>query len=78
VAITPLAGAFLLICGVVMMARAAIARGRLSDPNPKPNDPASTLEPRHRGTGFLGLGANGPGLALVVLGGLLLLLPLIL
>jgi hypothetical protein len=69
-----LLGALLLIGGFAYMAWAAIRRGRLSDPAGNPNDAGKrTLEPRHRGLGFLGLHANWPGLLLAVLGGLLLL-----
>ena len=70
-----LIGALLVICGVVYMARAAINRGRMSDPRPSSGDTGGTLEPRHRGVGFLGLGANWPGLAMLAAGALLLLLP---
>ena len=72
-------GALLLIAGTGLLARAAIARGRLSDQRHNPGDTAGrTLEPRHKGVGFLGLSASWPGLLLVVLGGLMLLSPLIL
>jgi hypothetical protein len=69
-----LTGALLFIAGVVYMAAVAIYRGRMSDPGADPSDPA-TLEPRHRGVGFLGWKANWPGIAMIVLGALLLLLP---
>ncbi len=74
-----LIGALLIVAGVVWMAAVAIRRGRMSDPHHNPEDTADlTLEPRHRGLRFLGLGMNWPGLALVVAGGaLLLLLPLL-
>lgn len=65
-------GALLFICGVLYMAGAAIWRGRLSDPSPTPAAGA-TLEPTHRGVGFLGLGPNWPGIALIVVGAILLL-----
>jgi hypothetical protein len=72
-----LIGALLILCGVVYMAAAALNRGRMSDPHRNPEDTTdTTLEPRHRGLGFLGLTANWPGLALAVLGGIMLLLPL--
>ena len=72
-----LLGALLIIGGVVWMAGAAAYRGRLSDPGPNPNDTARpTLEPRHRGVGFLGLKANWPGIAMVLLGALLIFAPL--
>ena len=71
-----LVGALLMIGGVVQLARAAIYRGRMSDPDPHPGDTAvPTLEPSQRGTGFLGLRANWPGLAMIAAGALLLLLP---
>ena len=70
-----LIGALLLLGGVVYMAWAAIDRGRMSDPGPSPNDGVRrTLEPAHRGLGFLGLKANWPGLAMLAVGALLLLL----
>jgi hypothetical protein len=75
-----LIGALLILCGVVFMAGAAVYRGRMSDPHPNPHDTAApTLEPRHRGLGFLGLKANWPGLLMIVIGGLMLLVvPLLL
>jgi hypothetical protein len=67
-------GALMVLAGVVYMAWAAIRRGRMSDPTPNPNEAGKpTLEPRHRGVGFLGWEANWPGLVLVALGALLLL-----
>ena len=69
-----LLGALLLFGGVVYMGWTAIHRGRMSDPGSDPGgDVERTLEPRHRGLGFLGLAANWPGLAMVILGSLLLL-----
>lgn len=69
-----LLGALLLLGGLVYMAGAAINRGRMSDPTANPNDAGKrTLEPRHRGVGFLGWRANWPGLVLAVLGAVLLL-----
>lgn len=69
-------GALLILAGVVFMAEAAIRRGRMSDPRHNPEDTADkTLEPRRRGMGFLGLGANAPGIALVAAGAALLLAP---
>ena len=68
-----LIGAILLLGGLVYMAWAAINRGRMSDPTANPNDAGKrTLEPRHRGLGFLSWRANWPGLVLAALGGLLL------
>jgi hypothetical protein len=72
-------GALLVLAGIVWMARAAIARGRLSDPRHNPGDAVDvTLEPQSKGLGFLRLGVNWPGLLLIVLGGLMLLSPLVL
>ena len=75
----PLLGALLILGGILYMAAAAIYRGRMSDPRPNPEDTTgATLEPRNPDLGFLGLTANWPGLGLVVLGGILMLLPLVL
>jgi hypothetical protein len=50
----------------------------MSDPRPNPGDTAErTLEPRRRDLGFLGLHDNWPGLAVAIVGGLLLLVPLL-
>jgi hypothetical protein len=69
-----LLGALLLVGGLVYMARAAIHRGRMSDPAANQNDAGKrTLEPGHRGLGFLGWRANWPGIVLAALGGFLLL-----
>jgi hypothetical protein len=68
-----LVGAIVVLGGLVQMAWAAIHRGRMSDPEPDPNGGERTLEPRHRGLGFLGWRANWPGLAMVAVGALLLL-----
>jgi hypothetical protein len=69
-----LLGALLFLAGVVYMGWAAVWRGMMSDPAPNPDDAGKrTLEPRHRGLGFLGWGANWPGLLLGALGALLLL-----
>ena len=73
-----LIGALLFVCGIVYMARAAILRGRMSDPYANPGDTVdATLEPRHRGFGFLTWKANWPGLLMIAVGGLMLLLPLL-
>jgi hypothetical protein len=75
---TSLIGALLILCGLVYMAGAAIYRGRMSDPRPNPTDTTDrTLEPRHRGLRFLGLKPNLAGLAIIVFGILLLVLPLL-
>jgi hypothetical protein len=74
-----LIGALLFACGVVYTAVAAARRGRMSDPGHKPGDKAGeTLEPRHRGLGFLGWKANWPGFLLMAAGALLLLAPVLL
>jgi len=74
-----LIGALLLFCGVVYMARAAIYRGRMSDPQPNADDTADvTLEPRRQGTRFLGVKGNRAGLLMIAIGALLLLLPMLL
>ena len=71
-------GALLILCGLVYMAWAAIRRGRMSDPASNPADAGKrTLEPRHRGLGFLGWEANWPGLVMAALGGLLLVASLL-
>ena len=71
-----LIGALLVLAGLVYMAAAAIYRGRLSDDRPNPTDTADrTLEPRHRGLGFLGLKPNLAGLIMIAVGALLLILP---
>jgi len=58
------------------LARAAIARGRLSDRRPHPEDTTRvTLEPRRKGLGILAPSVNWPGLLLVALGAAMLLLP---
>jgi hypothetical protein len=66
-------GALLVIGGVVFMAAQAMRGGRLSGrPRPREGVTTDTLEPRHNSG--LGLKENLPGLALVALGGCLLLL----
>lgn len=66
-------GALLIICGVVLTATRTIQHGRLSDARRPPAAAApDTLEPKGRGRG-LGIKADLPGLALIVLGALLLL-----
>ena len=69
-----LLGSALVFAGLVYMASSAIWRGRLSDPGRSRSvPPGATLEPAHRGTRFLGLGPNWPGIVLFVLGAILLL-----
>ena len=67
-------GALLVIVGVVLLARSALDRGRLSGTaNAPPGIRDGTLEPQHRGVRFLGLAGNWPGLALMAFGAVLLL-----
>ena len=69
-----LLGALLVLGGLVYLAAAALFRGRMSDPSANPDDAGKrTLEPRHRGLGFLGWRANWPGVVMAALGALLLL-----
>ena len=65
-------GALLVIVGLLQMAFQAIWKGRMSDARPHHSATGDTLEPRGR-RGAFGLKANWPGLALVALGGILLL-----
>lgn len=68
-----LAGAFLFICGVLVMTWEALGRRRLSEPpHPFENDP-QTLEPGHQGLRFLGLTRNWHAAVLMALGAILLL-----
>jgi hypothetical protein len=60
-------GALLVLGGVLYMVRATIWRGSLSRPA------RDTLEPPRRGVGFLGFGANWPGILLMAIGAVLLL-----
>jgi hypothetical protein len=60
-------GALLVLGGILYMVRATIWRGSLSRPA------GDTLEPTRRGLGFLGVGANWPGLLLMAVGAVLLL-----
>jgi hypothetical protein len=60
-------GALLVLGGLLYMVRATIWRGSLSRPA------GDTLEPTRRGVGFLGVGANWPGLLLMAIGAVLLL-----
>lgn len=66
-------GALLVIAGLVYMAGRAIWLGRMSGSRHAP--PAArgdTLEPPTGSVRFLGIGENWPGLALIVLGVILL------
>ena len=67
-------GAILVIGGMLFMAAQPIWRGRLSDPTKQTpsGEPRDTLEPRRPGAGF-DVRANWPGLALLAVGGMLLL-----
>jgi hypothetical protein len=68
-------GALLFICGMLLIARTAIFRGDMSEPHASADDQAGvTLEPSHRGLRFLGFAQNWPGIALAVVGALMLLL----
>ena len=69
-----LLGAALVVAGLLYMAYQAISRGRMSDPSPSATPTGATLEPSGPkvGRGAFDLRANWPGLALVVLGGILL------
>ncbi|MGO4834798.1 hypothetical protein AB4144_21320, partial [Rhizobiaceae sp. 2RAB30] len=62
----------LVICGIALLARSAIDRGKLSDSHVDPVA-GQTLEPSHRGVRFLGLGQNWLGLLLIVVGMIALL-----
>ncbi|MBS3647251.1 hypothetical protein KEU06_01245 [Pseudaminobacter sp. 19-2017] len=70
-----LLGAAFMFAGLVFMAGAAIWRGQLSGPgSSRSRLPTDTLEPAQRGVRFLGLQVNWPGIALFVLGAILLLI----
>jgi hypothetical protein len=60
-------GALLVFGGILYIVRATIWRGSLSRPA------GDTLEPTRRGVGFLGIGANWPGILLMAIGAVLLL-----
>jgi hypothetical protein len=64
-------GALLVLVGLLYMVRATIWRGPLSgrDSSHLVRD---TLEPPRRGLGFLGIGANWPGILLMAIGAVLL------
>ena len=66
-------GALLVFGGVLYMVRAVIWRGSLRGSGSSGSGPVrNTLEPPRRGTGFLGLGANWPGILLMAIGAILL------
>jgi len=64
-------GALLVLGGLLYIVRATIWRGPLSgrDSSQPVRD---TLEPPRRGLGFLGIGANWPGILLMAIGAVLL------
>jgi hypothetical protein len=65
-------GALLLIGGIVLAATRTASRGKLSDPQASdPGDQIETLEPRGRGD-RLSIKADLPGLALMIIGAMLL------
>jgi uncharacterized protein YjeT (DUF2065 family) len=68
------AGAILVVGGIIYMAFEALWGKRLSGPTRTVGGQArGTLEPRPQGLGFLGLTRNWPGMALLVVGAVLLL-----
>lgn len=64
-------GALLIFGGLLYMARATIWRGPLSGRDSS-GPVRGTLEPPRRGLGFLGLGANWPGVLLMAIGAVLM------
>jgi uncharacterized membrane protein len=67
-------GALLIIIGVVIAANATLRRGRLSEAEqPESHAPRDTLEPCGPGR-RLGLKVDLPGLALIILGVILMFL----
>jgi len=58
--------------GLLYMVRATIWRGPLSGPDSSRPVRDTTLEPPRRGLGFLGIGANWPGILLMAIGAVLL------
>ena len=68
------AGALLIICGMVVATISTLRRGRLSQARqPVTQAPRDTLEPAGKGR-RLSLKSDMPGLALILLGALLLFL----
>lgn len=66
-------GALLIVSGIALAAARTASRGKLSDPHTTgPRRHGHTLEPRGRGA-RLSLKADLPGLALMLIGALLLL-----
>lgn len=66
------AGALLIVCGMVVATISTLRRGRLSQAR-QPVTPRDTLEPTGKGR-RLSLKSDMPGLALILLGALLLFL----
>jgi hypothetical protein len=64
-------GALLVLGGLLYMIRATIWRGPLSGRDSS-RPVRDTLEPPRRGLGFLGFGANWPGILLMAIGAVLL------
>jgi len=64
-------GALLVLVGLLYMVRATIWRGPLSGRDSS-RPVRDTLEPPRRGLGFLGIGANWPGILLMAIGAVLL------
>ena len=68
------AGALLVVCGMVVATISTLGRGRLSQARqPVTHAPRDTLEPTGKGR-RLSLKSDMPGLALILLGALLLFL----
>lgn len=68
------AGALLIVCGMVVATISTLRRGRLSQARqPVTQAPRDTLEPTGKGR-RLSLKSDMPGLALILLGALLLFL----
>lgn len=66
-------GALLVVGGIVLAAARTASRGKLADPHATaPGKRTDTLEPRGRGA-RLSIKADLPGIALIVIGALLLL-----
>jgi len=64
-------GALLVLGGLLYIVRATIWRGPLSGRDSS-RPVRDTLEPPRRGLGFLGVGANWPGILLMAIGAILL------
>lgn len=67
-------GGFLVIAGLLLLARQIIWRGQMSEATSSSAASRSpTLEPARRGVRFLGLGSNWPGIVMMAVGAILLL-----